>query len=213
MVLKKCEELHKTGENGFEEYKLTQDTDGIGMICGGVAKVFFEYYAPTKRIYVFGAGHLCRSIIPVLKSIGFYVTVIDNRPDYSNKEKLPLADVTIASDYVDFLEDFEPDKEDAIVIFTHGHRYDFDILDILCKRDLHVKYLGMIGSKLKVAEAITKIRKKKYKSNLLDKLYAPIGLNIGKETTQEIAIAITAEILAIYNNVQNIESLSRKFRK
>ncbi len=213
MVLEKCNELHSSGENDLVEYKLTEDADGIGMICGGVAKVFFEYYAPTRRMYIFGAGHLCRSIIPVLKSIGFYITVIDNRPDYSNKEMLPLADVTIASDYIEFLESFNPEKEGAIVIFTHGHRYDFDILDVLCKRDIQVKYVGMIGSKLKVAEAINGIKKKKYKSNLLSRLYAPIGLNIGKETTQEIAIAITAEILAVYNGMENINSLSKKFRR
>jgi len=213
MVLEKCEEIHKTGKNDLMEYKLTEDADGIGMICGGIAKVFFEYYAPANRIYIFGAGHLCRSIIPVLKSIGFYITVIDNRPEYSNKAKLPLADDTIASDYIDYLTTFKPCKEDAIVIFTHGHRYDFDILDILCKRDIQVKYVGMIGSKLKVAEAINKIKNNNYKSDLLNKLHAPIGLNIGKETTQEIAIAITAEILAVYNEVGTVDFLSRSFRK
>ena len=100
----------------------------------------------------------------------------------------------------------------STVIFTHGHIYDFDILDHLCRKNVKLKYVGMIGSKIKVAEAIAKIKEQDYHTDLLDDLYAPIGLNIGKETTQEIAIAITAEILAVYNEVDEINSLSRLFR-
>lgn len=212
MVLEKCQDIHSTGKNGFEEYKLTEDEDGIGMVCGGVAKVFFEYYGVVRRIFIFGAGHLCRSILPVLKSIGFYVTVIDNRADYANKKNLPEADRTIAMEYLEYVKDFVPGPNDAVVIFTHGHIYDFDILDHLCRKNVKCKYIGMIGSKLKVAEAIAKIKEQDYQTDLLDKLYAPIGLNIGKETTQEIAIAITAEILAVYNEVDEIDFLSRLFK-
>lgn len=213
MVLDKCKELHLTGKNDFVEYKLTEDTDGIGMVCGGIAKVFFEYFGPAKKIYIFGAGHLCRSILPILKSIGFHVSVIDNRADFANKEKLPLADETIAEDYLKYLTNFKPNPQDAIVIFTHGHIYDFDILDHLCARNVAVKYIGMIGSKLKVSDAINKIRKNRHYSKVLNNLHAPIGLNIGKNTTQEISIAITAEILAVYNGVEKVDFLSRILKK
>jgi xanthine dehydrogenase accessory factor len=212
MVLEKCKEVHNTGKNGFEEYTLTESAEGIGMVCGGIAKVFFEFYGVAKRIFIFGAGHLCRSILPVLKSIGFYITVIDNRAEYASKELLLQADVIIAQDYLEYLDTFKPGANDAVVIFTHGHIYDFDILDHLCKMNVELKYVGMIGSEIKVREAITKISKAKYDTGLLDKLHAPIGLNIGKKTTQEIAIAITAEILAVYNGVEKIRSLSRNFR-
>ena len=212
LVLEKCKEIHETEKNGFEEYKLTEEEDGIGMICGGIAKVFFEYYGVAKRIFIFGAGHLCRSMLPILKSIGFYITIIDNRKEFANKERLPQADEVIARDYLEYLASFKPAPEDAVVIFTHGHTYDFDILDLLCKKDLKLKYVGMIGSKLKVAKAIADIKKRGYKTKLLESLYAPIGLNIGKETTQEIAIAITAEILAVYNGVKKINSLSKAYR-
>jgi xanthine dehydrogenase accessory factor len=213
MVLDKCQEIHTTAQNGFEEYKLTEDEDGIGMVCGGVAKVFFEYYGVVRKIFIFGAGHLCRSILPVLKSIGFYITVIDNRADYANKKNLPEADETIVMDYLEYVQDFVAGPSDAVVIFTHGHIYDFDILDHLCRKNVKCRYVGMIGSKIKVAEALAKIKQQDYKTDLLENLYAPIGLNIGKETTQEIAIAITAEILAVYNNVNEINFLSRLFRK
>lgn len=209
LVLKKCEEIHKTEENAFLEFKLTETSEGIGMMCGGKAKVYLEYFPPTKKVYIFGAGHLCRSIVPIFNSIGFYCIVVDNREEYGNKERIPLAKEVIAVDYFDYLKKFEPQESDSIVIFTHGHRYDFDILDKLCEKNVQVKYIGMIGSKIKAADALSRIKKNNYQGALIDSVHAPIGLNIGKTTTQEIAIAITAEMLAVYNNVSQIYSMSR----
>ena len=203
-VLEKCKEIHKTQQNAFLEFELTENSTGIGMQCGGVAKVFFEYYASKKKVYIFGAGHLGRSIVPILNSIDFYTIVIDNRPDFASKERIPEANEFLAIDYLKYISEFEPGKNDAIIIFTHGHKYDYDILEYLCKRNLKVKYIGMIGSKIKVGLAVSKIHAKKFKGNLINKIFTPIGLNIGKTTTQEISIAIAAEILAVYNNVQII---------
>jgi len=213
LVLKKCEEIFQTGENCLLELKLTEEEDGIGMICGGIAKVFFEYYPPARRIYVFGAGHLCRSILPLLKSIGFYITVVDNREEYADRERLPEADAVYAKDYLEYLVSFEPNSNDAVIIFTHGHLYDFDILEQICRKDISVKYIGMIGSTLKVAEALNGLKQKNVPSKLLENLHAPIGLNIGKTTTQEIAIAVTAEILAVYNGVEKVDFLNKIFKK
>lgn len=207
MVLDKCEEIFETKENAFLEFELTETSEGIGMMCGGKAKVFLEYFPPTKKVYIFGAGHLCRSIVPILNSIGFYCIVIDNREEYGNKKRIPLAKEVYTVDYFEYLENFEPQESDSVVIFTHGHKFDFDILDKLCERNVQVKYVGMIGSKIKTNDAITRIKKEKYPGDLIKSVHAPIGLNIGKTTTQEIAIAITAEMLAVYNDVSEIHSL------
>ncbi|MCF7794138.1 MAG: XdhC/CoxI family protein [Candidatus Cloacimonetes bacterium] len=205
LVLDKCSEIFQTPKSALLEFALTETSEGIGMACGGTAKVFLEYFPPTKKAYIFGAGHLCRSVVPLLTSIGFYCVVIDNREDFANKERIPLAKEVLAVDYLKFLEKFEPAETDAILIFTHGHIHDFDILDALCRNNVKAKYIGMIGSKTKVKQAIDKIEKSKYAGDLISKVFAPIGLNIGKTTTQEIAIAISAEILAVYNDVKKIE--------
>ncbi|MBT4575864.1 MAG: hypothetical protein HOB92_05300 [Candidatus Cloacimonetes bacterium] len=212
MVLDKCEEIHKTKENAFLEFELTETSEGIGMKCGGKAKIYLEYFSPTKKVYIFGAGHLCRSIVPIFNSIGFYCIVIDNREEYGNKERIPLAKEVYATDYFEFLKEFDPQENDSVVIFTHGHKYDFDILDKLCEKNVQVKYIGMIGSKIKAADALNKIKKINYPGALIDEVHAPIGLNIGKTTTQEIAIAITAEMLAVYNGVTDVKSLAIKFK-
>ncbi|MDP8269090.1 MAG: XdhC/CoxI family protein [Candidatus Tenebribacter davisii] len=210
MVLDKCEEIFITKENAFLEFELTETSEGIGMMCGGNAKVYLEYFPPTKKVYIFGAGHLCRSIVPIFNSIGLYCIVLDNREEYGNKDRIPLAKEVYAVDYIEFLKKFNPEENDSIVIFTHGHTYDFDILDKLCEKNVQLKYIGMIGSKIKAADAINRIKEKRYPGALIDKVHAPIGLNIGKTTTQEIAIAITAEILAVYNDITEIKSLSGK---
>lgn len=207
MVQDKCEEIHQTKQNDFMEFELTETSEGIGMVCGGKAKVFFEYFEPTRKVYIFGAGHLCRSLVPILSSIGLYCIVIDNREEFANKERIPLAKEVIAIDYLEYVNTFKPAENDSVVIFTHGHIHDFDIIDALCKRNIKAKYIGMIGSKIKVAQAIDKVKNSQNKGNLIAKVYAPIGLNIGKTTTQEIAIAIAAEMLAVYNEIREIKSM------
>ena len=213
LVIKESLKLFQTRENKLLSYELVESENGIGMLCGGEAKIFLEYYPANKRAFLFGAGHLCRSILPILKNLEFITVVIDNRKDYANKEKLPLADEIFAMEYKDFLKEFKPTENDAIVIFTHGHSHDFEIIDTICEKNLQVKYIGMIGSKVKTAAAIKKIKEKKYPGNLIDKIYAPIGLNIGKTTTHEISIAIAAEILAVYNGVEKIDFYSRMIKK
>ncbi|MCK4312734.1 MAG: XdhC family protein [Candidatus Cloacimonetes bacterium] len=212
MVLDKCEEIFRTKKSELLEFTLTDTSEGIGMKCGGVAKVYFEYFPTIKKAYIFGAGHLCRSLVPILSSIGFLCIVIDNRKDFANKDQIPDAKEVIAIDYLEYLKKFNPKENDAIIIFTHGHIHDYDILESLCKKNVDVKYIGMIGSKIKVAEAVNKIKEKNFEGNLIEKIYAPIGLNIGKTTTQEIAITIAAEVLAVYNEVGRICSLRDKMK-
>jgi len=207
MVLDNCEKIHQTKENDFMEFELTETSEGIGMVCGGKAKVFFEYFEPTRKVYIFGAGHLCCSLVPILNSIGLYCIVIDNREEFASKERIPLAKEIFTFDYLEYVKKFKPAENDSVIIFTHGHIHDFDIIDELCKQNVAAKYIGMIGSKIKVAQALEKVRNSKYKGNLIDKIFAPIGLNIGKTTTQEIAIAIAAEMLAVYNGVKDIKSM------
>ena len=213
LILQESKIVFETGENRLIKYTLDESDEGIGVMCGGEAKIFLEYYPTNKRAYLFGAGHLCRSILPILNSLEFHTVVVDNRNDYANREKLPLANEIYAMEYADFLKDFQPLSNDAIIIFTHGHTHDFEIINDICRRNLDVKYVGMIGSRAKTAYAINKINEKSYNGNLVDKIFAPIGLNIGKTTTQEISVAIAAEILAVYNNVKKIGFYSKMSRK
>jgi xanthine dehydrogenase accessory factor len=187
------------------EYHLTPDD--TGMLCGGTARIFLEHFAPLRRAYLFGAGHLCRALAPLLHSIYFGITVIDDRPSAATMENVPEADAFFGGDYTDFLRDFAPNSEDAIIIFTHGHEHDFTILDTLCAKCPELMYIGMIGSRTKVGITLDKIRARSYPGNLVEQVWAPIGLNVARTTPAEIAIAITAEILAVYNRVETVNHM------
>ncbi len=201
----KALQIHQSGSNELVAYTLTEEE--MGMMCGGEAKLFFEYFAPRKRAFMFGAGHLGRSIAPLLKSLDFHLVIIDDRKEAATRENVPEGDEFYGMPYEDYLPGFRPGKEDAVIIFTHGHVHDYTVLDAVCKLGVEVKYIGMIGSRRKSKATLDRIRESRYKGNLVEKVFAPIGLNIGKTTTQQISIAIVAEILMVYNGVEKLVSM------
>jgi xanthine dehydrogenase accessory factor len=206
-IVEICSQVMKTNESQYVEFHLAED---LGMACGGEVRVFIEYFAPMKTAYLFGAGHMGRSLSPMLKSIGFKVVVIDNRPEYAISEEIPSADSVLCTDYLTFAESFEPNESDSVVIFTYGHQYDYDIINIVCKRGLKLKYVGLIGSKSKVRLLLDKIKSFEYPNGVVNSIYSPIGLNIATRTTPEIALAIAAEMLAVYNGVQKVDFMKNK---
>ncbi|MCF7919279.1 MAG: XdhC/CoxI family protein [Candidatus Cloacimonetes bacterium] len=205
-IIAGCRELFITKENRFLEFELAE----LGMICGGKAKLFLEYFPAQRTAYLFGAGHLCHSILPIIKSVGFRLVVIDSRPEYAAPARLPAADEVHAVDYVDYVHAMHPSPDDAIIIFTHGHSHDYEILLAVCRKHPDLKYIGMIASREKAKENLAQLRKENIPENLISSIHTPIGLNIAKTTTQEIAISIVAELLAEYNGVPEIKSLSKK---
>jgi len=188
------------------EYNLTPD---LKMACGGRVELFIEYFEATKKAYLFGGGHMGVDLTPILASLGFRVIVIDNREDYAKSSRFLNVSEVINADYLEYAENFKPSESDAVVIFTHGHTYDYDILDILCRRNIDVKYIGVIGAKNKINMIKKKISSSGYGNDLIDRVYAPIGLNIATKTTPEISVAIAAEIVAVYNGVKDIKFMSR----
>lgn len=208
-VLDRCAEVIRSGANSYLEFELTEDKE-LKMVCGGAVKVFLEYYPSARTVYIFGAGHLCKSMCPILDSLNYKCMVIDNRKEFADPELIPSAAEVIHADYLEYIEELTPSQEDAILIFTHGHMHDFEILDSISRRNLQLKYIGMIGSKVKVSKALEEIRSKDYGNDNIKHIYTPVGLNIGTTTTQEIAVAIAAEMLAVYNGVTEIRSMRDK---
>jgi xanthine dehydrogenase accessory factor len=197
--------LFEIGGTRYISYSLTPEQ--LGMLCGGEAKIFLEYFAPIRRAYLFGAGHLCRSLTPLLRTLGFGITVIDDRPGMASSKHLPDADRFHDGEYGAFFANFNPTPEDAAVVFTHGHVNDHSVVDCICARGLPMKYIGMIGSRNKVAVTLDKVRAANHSGALVERVWAPIGLNVGRTTPQEIAVAIAAEILAVYNGVDVVKHM------
>ena len=174
---------------------LTYELKDIGMVCGGGMSVFLEPLLDAHSLIVFGAGHIGSVLSKISNLLGFTTTVVDNRPDFANEEKLPWADRVIAEDYQKALNDLSFSDTTYVVILTHRHAHDFEILEYCIEQPF--SYLGMIGSRKKVDKAFEQLREKGVDEETIKRIHAPIGMNIGAESPQELAVAIAAQLVAV----------------
>jgi xanthine dehydrogenase accessory factor len=177
-------------------FDLNQDPKyDTGLVCGGTLEVFIEPVLPPALLYVFGAGHVAINLCQVASNAGFDVVVTDDRTSYATKERFPTAREIHALDFDEAIQKLDPNETSYIVIVTRGHRDDMRILRWAVQT--RSRYVGMIGSKRKVIEIFKTLQKEGVPAHLFDRVYAPIGLDIGAITPEEIAVAITAELIAI----------------
>lgn len=189
----KALQLISSGQNALETYVLdeTGSGTGTGMICGGKATLFFEYFAPKKRIYIFGAGHIGRALAYHLKPLPWHVTVIDDRPEALSQ--IRDADEKILTPFEDALKGRSFPEAAYYLIATYGHQHDATVLHAIYRNDLRPAYVGMVAS-AKKRTLLTEELKKALPQADLSCFYIPVGLDTGGTLPQEIAISIIAEI-------------------
>jgi len=171
-----------------------------GLVCGGTLEVFVEPVLPLAELYVFGAGHVAASLYRVAGMAGFDVTVIDDREAYASRERFPEAQEVIAEDFDKAMARLAPNESSYIVIVTRGHRDDMRVLRWAVQT--RARYVGMIGSKRKTIGIFKELQKEGIPAHLFDRVHAPVGLDIGAITPEEIAVSITAELIATRRNVE-----------
>jgi xanthine dehydrogenase accessory factor len=177
-------------------YDLTDDVAAdTGLICGGQMEVFIEPIEPAPRLYIVGAGHVGYHLAHLAARVGFQLHVVDDREKFANAERFPDAAELIVDNIADWLHRADVPQSASAVIVTRGHRYDLDALRALAVRDL--RYLGLIGSRAKVARLFDELLAEGLPPECLGRVHAPIGLDIGAVTPQEIAVSIVAELIAI----------------
>jgi len=158
-------------------------------------EVYLEPISPTPVLYIFGGGHISLPLVRMGRLLGFRVVVIDDRELYANRERFPEADEVYAMEFSRFLDGFNPPPFAYIVIVTRGHQYDELVLEKTIR--FPVSYIGMIGSKRKVRRTYDNLRTKGIDPAELERVHAPIGLDIGAETPEEIAVSILAELIKV----------------
>ena len=242
-------ECIKTHQSDVHDYFLyINQTEDIGMICGGNVSIHFQYissqndiwetlskeilesidshipgilllskdgktprflkntnyseddYYPVplacgNRVILFGAGHVSLALAPVLHTIGFRVTVFDDRPDFANRERFPEAESILIGDYANIAATLNIQDDDYIVVLTSGHSHDYEVEKQILKKN--VAYLGVIGSKKKTAAINEKLLADGFDPEVIASVHAPIGLPIGAVTPEEISISIAAEMILI----------------
>jgi xanthine dehydrogenase accessory factor len=177
-------------------FDLNQDPKyDTGLVCGGTLEVFVEPVLPPALLYVFGAGHVSINLCKVASNAGFELIVADDRSSYATKERFPAAREVHAMEFDEALGKLEPNEASYIVIVTRGHRDDMRILRWAVQT--RARYVGMIGSKRKVIEISKTLQQEGVPAHLFERVHAPIGLDIGAVTPEEIAVAITAELIAV----------------
>ena len=181
-----------------------------GLVCGGTLEVYVEPVLPIPVLYLFGAGHVAYNVYKVAKIAGFDVVVVDDRESYANAERFPDAREVIAEDFDQATAKIAPNENSYLVIVTRGHRDDMRVLRWAVQTE--ARYVGMIGSKRKVISIYQELEKEGLSTALFDKVMAPIGLEIGAVTPEEIAVSIVAELIANKRNSAT-SGLSKKYER
>ena len=190
-VLLEARELLAAGGTTMVKKHLTQE---LGMCCGGEMAVFLEVIEPAPRLLLFGAGYIARPLAALAAGCGFEVTVVDERPEWAASERFPDACVVCRAPE-DHLRELVTRAGDYAVVATHDHAIDQRLVQELLRRPL--RFLGMIGSVPKQRKFALRLRARGFSDEQIARLRTPLGVSIGAETPEEIAISAMAEIIAV----------------
>ena len=192
----KAKEAIQSRKPQLVRYELNDDfAQENGLVCGGQMQVYIEPLEATARLYVIGAGHVGYHLARLAQTTGFRTHVLDDREKFANKERFPSAEEVIVDTIPEWLHRAEIPASAYVVIVTRGHTHDLDALRALAARDL--RYLGLIGSKAKVKRIYDALLAEGMPPECLQRVHAPVGLDIGAVTPEEIAVSIVAELIAV----------------
>lgn len=172
-----------------------------GLICGGQLDVFVEPVVPQPTAMIFGAGHISKSLAKVAALAGFRTVVVDDREMFANRERFPDADEVYADEYENVFPQLSVNETSYLIIVTRGHRDDMRVLKWAV--GTNARYVSMIGSRRKVINVIRELENEGIPSAAFERIHAPMGLDIGAITPEEIAVSVVAEMIAVRRNPES----------
>ncbi|TCK97765.1 xanthine dehydrogenase accessory factor [Natranaerovirga hydrolytica] len=200
----------KNKQSKTVEYTLNSDEKGgIKMYCGGSLSLFIEVIPKRTRVIIIGGGHVGQAVAHLAKTLDYQIVVVDDREAYANQTVYPMAEELYThEDIVKALEKVKMDDNTYVLIFTKDS--DESVLRYVIQEK--VAFIGMIGSGRKVIKTFNKLHEEGIKKAALDKVYAPLGLDIGAETPEEIAISIIGEMMKAKNQSsgKSLKDVKRK---
>jgi xanthine dehydrogenase accessory factor len=188
--------FHLNNEAGYEH----------GLICGGTLEIFLEPILPQPVCYIFGGGHISRSLSKVAAVAGFSTVIVDDRPAFASRERFPEASEVIAEEFEAACAHIQTNESAFILIVTRGHKDDMRVLRWAV--GVPSRYIGMIGSKRKVFAVFRALEKEGIPAERFAEVHAPVGLDIGALTPEEIAVSIVAEMIAVRRHAEGFPSKS-----
>lgn len=182
-----------------------------GLICGGSLDIFIEPILATPTAFIFGGGHISLSVSRMANLAGFDTTVIDDREAFANPKRFPEASETYAGPWDEIFPKLNINNFSYVVIVTRGHKGDLECLRWAVGSP--ARYIGMIGSKRKVISTFKELEKEGVPSEKLEQVHAPIGLDLGAITPEEIAVSIIGQMIAVRRNaVPSTQGLAVKLK-
>ena len=170
-----------------------------GLTCGGTLEIYVEPILPQPVCYLFGGGHVSLAVARLAGAAGFGVVVVDDRPRFANRERFPEAAAVYADEWEKVFPQLAVNESAYLVIVTRGHKDDMRVLRWAVATP--ARYVGLIGSKRKVIEIYKILESEGVPRETLERVHAPIGVEIGALTPEEIGVSIVAELIAVRRNV------------
>jgi xanthine dehydrogenase accessory factor len=190
-------------------YDLTPEQAGEdGLVCGGRMQVFIEPIEGTPVLCLFGAGHVAQPLARMAKACGFRVELVDDRVKFANPERFPEADRIVVDTFAAAAEKMTLGANTYAVVVTRGHKGDGEALRAVLGRGL--RFVGLLGSRPKVVHIFAALREQGVDAAELAAVHAPLGLEIGAQTPEEIAVSILAEMIAVRRGIDPARSRSMK---
>jgi xanthine dehydrogenase accessory factor len=199
-VLEALKELAERPVAQLRSWDLGRD---LGMCCGGRMELFIEPIAAVPRLWVFGAGHVAQPTARLARSVGFELVIVDEREEYNTAERFPDCRREL-SDAVSVLREVQLGTRDWLLIATHDHRLDEEALRAALQQE--PRYVGLVGSRRKVYRLLQRITARDGALDLR-RVYAPVGLNLGAVSPEELAVSIVSEMVALRRGVTSLEHL------
>ena len=181
-------------------------------------EVYIEIRRPVQELVVVGAGHIAQPLAHLGALLGFRVNVIDDRPEFATRERFPSAEKVIRADFSDPFREVPLHARSHVLLVTRGHKYDYACLIIALRMDPPPAYIGMIGSRRRVRATYVQLLEEGIDRVLLDRIHAPVGLDVGAETPEEIAVAVVAELIMVRRggtgaSLRGVERVAERFFK
>ncbi len=190
---------------------------GAGEASGGTPfELYLEVRRPLRELVVVGAGHIAQPMAHLGALLGYRVTVLDDRPDFATRERFPDADRLVRADFGDPFADVPLHERSHLLLVTRGHKYDYECLVRALRTDPAPAYIGMIGSRRRVRATYVQLVEEGFEADALARIHAPVGLDIGAETPEEIAVAVAAELILLARGgsgvpLREVERVAERF--
>jgi len=205
----RARQVIETRRPQLASYDLTPDQAGEdGLVCGGRMQVFIEPIEGTPTLCLFGAGHVAQPLARLAKGVGFRVEVADDRMKFANRDRFPDADLVLVEDFAAAAARMTLGPSTFAVVVTRGHRGDAEALGACLGKGL--RYVGLLGSRPKMVHVFTALKERGVSPEELAKVHIPLGLAIGAQTPEEIAVSILAEMIAVRRGVDPRDAGSMK---